>query len=65
MKVLNVRFSESQRLKVSEYAELLNMIESDVARAALYIGLNEIAAIANKDTDRGIEFTSLNAIKSK
>lgn len=65
MKMLNVRFSESQNLKVDEIAKLLSMSNSDIARAALYIGLNEIKAIASKDTDRGIEFASLNAVKAK
>ena len=65
MKMLNVRFSESQQLKVDDIAKLLGMSNSDIARAALYIGLNEIKAIASKDTDRGIEFASLNAVKAK
>lgn len=65
MKQLNVRFSETQRLKLSDIAATLNMNDSDIARAALYIGLNEITSIASKDTDRGIEFASLNAIKAK
>lgn len=65
MKQLNVRFSDTQALKVSDISELLNMSSSDVARAAMYIGLNEIMALASKDTDRGIEFTSLNAVKAK
>ena len=65
MKQLNVRFSDAQVLKVSDISELLNMNSSDVARAALYIGLNEIMSMASANTDRGIEFTSLNAIKAK
>ena len=65
MKMLNVRFSESQHLAVDDIANTLNMSNSDIARAALYIGLNEIKAIASKDTDRGIEFASLNAVKAK
>ena len=65
MKQLNVRFSETQRLKLSSIASSLNMIDSDVARAALFIGLNEIESTVNKSIDRGIEFTSLNAIKAK
>ena len=65
MKQLNVRFSETQRIKLSGIASTLNMIDSDVARAALFIGLNEIEVTANKSVDRGIEFTSLNAIKAK
>ena len=55
MKMLNVRFSEAQHLTVDDVASALNMTNSDIARAALYIGLNEIKAIASKDTDRGIE----------
>lgn len=65
MKQLNVRFGEAQRLKLSDIASTLNMSDSDVARAALYIGLNEITSMASKNTDRGIEFASLNAIKAK
>lgn len=65
MKQLNVRFSDTQALKVSDISETLNMSSSDIARAALYIGLNEIMSLANKDVDRGIEFASLNAVKAK
>lgn len=65
MKQLNVRFSDTQRLKLSDIATTLNMNDSDIARAALYIGLNEITSMASKDTDRGIEFASLNAVKAK
>lgn len=65
MKMLNVRFSEAQQLVIDDVASTLNMTNSDIARAALYIGLNEIKAIASKDTDRGIEFASLNAVKAK
>lgn len=65
MKMLNVRFGDSQVLKVDDTASVLGMSNSDIARAALYIGLNEINAIAGKDKDRGIEFASLNAVKAK
>lgn len=65
MKQLNVRFGDAQRLKLSDIAVNLSMSESDIARAALYIGLNEITSMASKNTDRGIEFASLNAIKAK
>lgn len=65
MKQINVRFSETQRLRLSDISGKLNMIDSDVARAALFIGLNEIVSMTSKDVDRGIEFASLNAIKAK
>ena len=65
MKQLNVRFSESQVIKISDISDKLTMSSSDIARAALYIGLNEIMSLASKDVDRGIEFTSLNAVKAK
>ena len=65
MKILGVTFSDSQQMKIGEIADLLGLSKSDVARAALYVGLNEVLAIASKDLDRGIEFASLNAVKSK
>ena len=65
MKQLNIRFADAQRLRLSDVSGLLKMSESEIARAALYIGLNEIVSMANKDVDRGIEFTSLNAVKAK
>lgn len=65
MKMLGVKFSDTQHLKLDDVAELLGMSKTDIARAALYIGLNEILAIASKDADRGIEFASLNAVKAK
>ena len=65
MKMLNVRFSDTQTLKLNEYAGLLNMSVSDVARAALHAGLKEIAVNSAQSIDRGIEFTSLNAVKAK
>lgn len=65
MKMLGVKFSESQHLQMDDISTELGMSKTDIARAALYIGLNEIKAIASKDTDRGIEFASLNAVKAK
>lgn len=65
MKQLNIRFGDAQRLRLNDVSGLLKMSESEIARAALYIGLNEIISMAGKGVDRGIEFTSLNAVKAK
>ena len=65
MKMLGVKFSDSQHLKLADVATMLGMSKTDIARAALYIGLNEIVSLSSKDVDRGIEFASLNAVKAK
>lgn len=65
MKMLGVKFSDSQHLKLDDIATMLGMSKTDIARAALYIGLNEILSLSSKDVDRGIEFASLNAVKAK
>ena len=65
MQPINIRFGDTQRLKLDDVANVLGMSYSEVARAALYIGLKEIMALSANDVDRGIEFTSLNAVKSK
>ncbi len=65
MKMLGVKFSDTQHLSIDDVAKLLGMNKTDISRAALYIGLNEIKAIASADVDRGIEFASLNAVKAK
>jgi len=65
MTPINVRFGDTQKLKLDDIANSLGMGYSEVARAAMYIGLKEIIALAANDVDRGIEFTSLNAVKAK
>lgn len=64
MKPLDIRFSETQKLQISDLAELLMVSKSEVARAALLIGLAEIRATAAQDKLRGIEVVKLNAVKA-
>ena len=65
MEKLNVRFGDTQKLKLDDVAGVLGINQSDVARAALYIGLKEILALASTNKDRGAEFTLLNALRAK
>ena len=65
MKPLAIRFSETQRLKLDDISGVLGMSYSEVARAAMYIGLKEIIALSSVDVDRGLEFAAINSAKAK
>lgn len=65
MKALNIRFSEVAHLIIDDLVSSTNATSSEIARAALHVGLVEIRAMAARDLDRAREFVAINNLKSK
>lgn len=53
MEKLNYRFHESTSSGVKMMADNLDMGESDIARTAIYIGLQELQRLISEDKDHG------------
>jgi hypothetical protein len=65
MKVLNVRFSEAQQLKIKDVAGVVEMDYSKIARAAMKLGLVQIQALAARDLDKAIDLVLINDARAK
>ena len=65
MKILNIRFSEVAHHIISDLVDMTKATNSEVARAALHIGLLEIRALAAVDVERAKEIVAINNLKSK
>jgi hypothetical protein len=65
MKVLNVRFSDTQQLKIKDVSSVVDMDYSKVARAAMKLGLAQIQALAARDLDKAIDLVLINDARSK
>ena len=65
MKVLNVRFSDVAHLTIDDMTAVTGANVSEIARAAMYIGLMEIKALAARDVARAQEFVAINNLKAK
>ncbi len=65
MKVLNVRFSDTQQAKIKDVSSVVDLDNSKVARAAMKLGLNQIQALAARDLDKAIDLVLINDARSK
>ena len=65
MKVLNVRFSDTQQLKIKDVSSVVDMDYSKVARAAMKLGLSQIQALASRDLDKAIDLVLINDARAK
>ncbi len=65
MKVLNVRFSETQQLKIKDVAGVVDLDYSKIARAAMKLGLNQIQAMASRDIDKAVDLVLINDARAK
>lgn len=65
MKVLNVRFSDTQQLVIKDVASVIDMESSKVARAAMRLGLNQIKVLASRDIDKAVDLVLINDARSK
>lgn len=65
MKQIGVKFGEVQRLQLSDVSESIGANLSDVARAAMYLGMIQIRALAANDTDKASELVAINNFKAK
>lgn len=65
MKPLDVRFSEVTKLKISDLGDSLDLFKSDIARAAMAIGLEKLQALAARDAKEAKSQVSIYNLKSK
>ena len=65
MKILPVKFSDTQVLKIEDIVSIVGIDKSKVARAALRLGLMQIATLTAKDVDKGIDLVLVNDARSK
>lgn len=65
MKPLNIRFSDGQQLQVSDLADCIGTTNSDIARAALALGMNQIKELAARNKESAQELVAINAFKAK
>jgi hypothetical protein len=65
MKVLPIKFSDTQALKIKDVVAIVGTDASKVARAAMKLGLMQIQALAAKDVDKAIDLVLVNDARSK
>jgi len=65
MKKIPVMFGEAQRLRLDELAVTVESNVSEVARAAMYLGLQQILILAAVDTEKAGELVAINNFKAK
>ena len=65
MKPLNIRFSETQQLQVSDLSDAIGTTQSDIARAALALGMQQIKELASRKLDSAQELVAIQAFKAK
>ena len=65
MNKLNVRFGETQELKIKDVAEVLGLDTSKIARAALRLGITQFLALASKDIDKAIDLALINEVRAR
>jgi len=65
MKMLPVKFSDTQMVKIKDVVEVVGIDTSKVARAALRLGLIQIQALAARDLDKAVDLVLINDVRSK
>lgn len=65
MKPLNVRFPDKQVLQIGELMDCLGMNQTDVSRAAMALGLQQIRELAARDNQSAVELVAVEAVRAK
>ncbi len=65
MKMLNVRFGDTQNLKIKDAVDVLGLDASKIARAALRLGLNQLLTLAARDVDKAVDLTLINEVRAR
>ena len=65
MKPLNVRFPEKQLLQIGDLMDCLGINQTDVSRAAMALGLQQIKELAARDNDSAVELVAVTAVRVK
>ncbi len=65
MKPLNVRFPDKQVLQIGDLMDCLGMNQTDVSRAAMALGLQQIRELAARDNQSAVELVAVEAVRAK
>jgi hypothetical protein len=65
MKKLNVRFGDTQELRLKDTSEVLNLDVSKVARAAMLLGINQLLALASRDVAKAVDLALINELRAR
>lgn len=65
MKKLDVLFADNQRLKIQDAMDCIGVNRTDMARAAMELGLNQIIELAARKKDAAQELVVMTAYKAK
>ena len=65
MKMLPVKFGDTQMLSIKDMVDVLGIDNSKVARAALRLGLEQIKALASRDTEKAKDLVAINDAMAK
>lgn len=65
MEKLNVRFSDTQRLRIEDVTVLVDLDFSKVARAAMRLGINQLIALGAVEPGKAKNLVVINDLKAK
>ena len=65
MRMLPVKFSDTQLEKIKDTSGVININTSKISRAALKIGLERINALAEKDLSKAVDLVLVNDALAK
>lgn len=65
MKPLNIRFANRQELEIKDLGDSIGTTNSDIARAALALGMNQIRELAARNLEAAQELVAINAFRAK
>lgn len=65
MKILPVKFSDTQVLKIKDLVEVVDIDTSKIARAAMRLGIAQIQALAARDIEKAKDLVLINDVRSK
>jgi hypothetical protein len=65
MKKIEVLYSDTQQLKLTDLMKMLGSNKTDMARAAMWLGLNQIQELASRDMSSAQELVAVTAYKAK
>tara|TARA_R110002020_G_C16205975_1_gene766640 strand:+ start:652 stop:852 length:201 start_codon:yes stop_codon:yes gene_type:complete len=65
MNKLNVRFGDTQNLRLKDATEVLGLDTSKIARAALKLGLEQLLALASRDIDKAVDLALINEVRAR
>jgi len=65
MKMLPVKFSDTQAVKIKDLVSVVGIDNSKIARAAMRLGIQQIQALAARDLKKAKDLVLINDARSK